>query len=218
MTRRTTKLAWIGWGLLTFNALGVGLMALRYGLPRVPFPTPLPNFYARHGWLITHAVFSGIAVLAGAWQFLPGLRRRFLKAHRWTGRIYCGAVAAGWLASLPIAAHAQTGALASAGFLALGVFWISATAMAYVAIRRGRVQLHREWMIRSYALTAAAITLRNYLPLMIISGIPFATSYRTVAWLCWIPNLLVAEWLVRRGRVRAGKPAYAAHELALRRS
>ena len=57
-------------------------------------------------------------------------------------------------------------------------------------------------MIRSYALTVAAITLRSYLPILLASGVPYATAYPLVAWMCWIPNLLFIEWLVRRGRTR----------------
>ena len=163
----------------------------------------MPNFYVRHNWLVAHAVLSSVALLSGPWQFLPAFRRRSLLAHRWTGRIYCGAVAAGWLASLPIAAHAQTGRVASAGFLILGALWIGTTPAGYFAIRSGQAKAHREWMVRSYALTAAAITLRVYLGVMAVTGIPFAEGYPLVAWICWIPNLLFAEWLLRRGRNQA---------------
>jgi uncharacterized membrane protein YozB (DUF420 family) len=195
-----TKLALTGWALLTFLAIAIGLGALRYALPHVPGPATLPNFVVRHQWLIAHAVFSSIAILTGPWQFLSSFRRRSLLAHHWMGRVYCGAVAAGWLASLPIAAHAQTGAVASVGFLMLGAAWIGTTAAGYLTIRRRQIEAHREWMMRSYALTAAAITLRLYLPVLLIIGVPFASSYRLVAWFCWIPNLLLAEWLLHRGR------------------
>ena len=198
-----SKLALAGWVFLTLQAVGTGFVSLRYALPRVPFPAPLPNFYVRHGWLIVHAVFSSVALLAGPWQFLSVFRRRWLTVHRWMGGFYCGAVLAGWLASLPIAAHAQTGEVASVGFLALGAIWMGATTAGYLCIRRGQVQAHREWMIRSYALTAAAITLRSYLPILLLSGVRYATAYPLVAWMCWIPNLVFAEWLVRRGRTRA---------------
>ena len=59
---------------------------------------------------------------------------------------------------------------------------------------------HRCWMIRSYALTFAAVTLRLELPLFFIFGgmeYPVASSY--VAWLCWVPNLFIAELYLRRG-------------------
>jgi len=40
------------------------------------------------------------------------------------------------------------------------------------------------------------VSLRILLPLSGLSGIPFATAYPAVAWLCWIPNLLLAEWIL----------------------
>ena len=53
-------------------------------------------------------------------------------------------------------------------------------------------------MIRSCSLTLAAVTLRIYLPLSQLAGIPFAEAYQAVAWACWVPNLVVAEWRVLR--------------------
>ncbi len=53
-------------------------------------------------------------------------------------------------------------------------------------------------MTRSYALTLAAVTLRIWLPMSQVAGIPFADAYQVVAWLCWVPNLVVAEWLIIR--------------------
>lgn len=200
---KPTKRAVAGWAFLTLLAVGTSLQAFRYALPHVPFPAPLPNFYVRHDWLIAHALFGSVALFAGPWQFVSAFRRRSLMAHRWTGRIYCGAVVAGWLTSLPIASHAQTGQVASAGFLMLGALWIGTTAAGYFCIRRGQVRAHREWMLRSYSLTAAAITLRLYLPLLIVGVIPFTAGYPVVAWICWIPNLLFAEWLIRHRRTQA---------------
>lgn len=196
-TKKPTKLRLAAWWLLTFFAVTTGLEALRYALPHVPFPAPLPNFVVRHDWLIAHAVFSSVALLAGPWQFLNSFRRRFPTVHRWVGRVYCVAVALGWISSLPIASHAQTGKVASAGFLALGAAWIGTTAAGYFKIRQRRVQAHRRWMIRSYALAAAAITLRIYLPICLVSGVPYTTCYPLIAWLCWIPNWIFAEWLIR---------------------
>ncbi len=193
-----SKLRLAGWWVLAFFAVTTGLEALRYALPHVPFPAPLPNFVVRHDWLIAHALFSSIALLAGPWQFLPSLRRRSLTAHRWLGQVYCVAVALGWVSSLPIASHAQTGKVASAGFLMLGAAWIGTTAAGYFKIRQHQIQAHRRWMIRSYALAAAAITLRIYLPICLVSGVAYATCYPAIAWLCWIPNWIFAEWLIRR--------------------
>jgi ABC-type spermidine/putrescine transport system permease subunit II len=57
---------------------------------------------------------------------------------------------------------------------------------------------HRRWMIRSFALTFAAVTLRLYLPLGFLLPVSFDDAYRVISFLCWVPNLLAAEWLLRR--------------------
>jgi hypothetical protein len=51
-------------------------------------------------------------------------------------------------------------------------------------------------MIRSYALTFAAVTLRIWLPLGQVLHFDFVEAYRVIAWLCWVPNLLAAEWIL----------------------
>jgi hypothetical protein len=67
-----------------------------------------------------------------------------------------------------------------------------------VCARRRRIDLHRAWMLRSYSLTFAAVTLRIWLPLSQVAGLPFLPSYQAIAWLCWVPNLIVVEWFVLR--------------------
>jgi hypothetical protein len=57
-------------------------------------------------------------------------------------------------------------------------------------------------MTRSFALTLAAVTLRIWLPLSAVAGIPFPDAYQVVAWLCWVPNLIVTEWFILRPPVR----------------
>jgi hypothetical protein len=120
-------------------------------------------------------------------------RRIGLSLHALGG----GAVLLGWCASLWIAPHSQTGWVASSGFLALGAAWIVTTGLAVRFILRGDAIGHRRWMIRSYALTAAAITLRMYLPLIFAFHWPFSVAYPAIAWLCWIPNALAAEVYLR---------------------
>ena len=175
------------------NALG----ALRYLLPHVPFPAELDNFSQRRIALSLHALGGAIALLAGPLQFVPRFRESNWNRHRLLGWIYCSAVLLGWCASLWIAPHAQTGWIASAGFLALGAAWIVATGLAVQFILPGDALTHRRWMIRSYALAAAAITLRIYLPLSVAFHVPFSSAYPAIAWLCWIPNVLAVEVYLR---------------------
>jgi len=85
------------------------------------------------------------------------------------------------------------------GFTTLAIFWLYSGTRAFLAIRRGNVQEHRRWMLRNYALTFGAATLRIELPLLIIGGLSFSAAYTLVAWISWVPNWLVVEaWLRRR--------------------
>ena len=83
------------------------------------------------------------------------------------------------------------------GFGSLAVAWLGTTALALNAILEGQVEEHRRWMLRSYALTLAGVMLRTYVPISLVLGIPFEPAYRVIAWLCWVPNLVVVQlWLV----------------------
>lgn len=194
----------IGWGLLALFAITDGLGALRYSLPVVPFPAPLDNFFNHRYLLALHAFGGGIALLAGPLQLLPPFREKHWTYHRRMGWVYCCAVLLGALAGLPLAWHAQTGRVASAGFFLLAVGWLASTAVALSFILRGNSARHRRWMIRSYCLTAAAITLRIYLPLSVVLHFDFSVAYPAIAWLCWIPNLIFAEFYLRRAAASSG--------------
>lgn len=178
--------------------------ALRYLLPVVPFPALLDNFLYHRGLLSFHAFCGAIALLAGPLQLLPPFRERHWTFHRRMGWIYSCAVLLGSLASLRLALHAQTGRVASAGFFFLGIAWLVSTSLAVRFILRGNVARHRRWMIRSYALTAAAITLRMYLPLSFVHGFSYNVVYPAIAWLCWVPNLIAVEVYLRRASKSAG--------------
>ena len=139
-----------------------------------------------------------VALAVGAWQMNARLRSRVIALHRWMGRIYVAAVLIGGLGALRMAVVSAQGWTTHLGFGLLALLWLFCTARAYVAIRSHEETRHRRWMIRSYSLTLAGVTLRIYLPLSLALGVPFANAYQVISWLCWVPNIMLAEWLVRR--------------------
>jgi uncharacterized membrane protein len=148
---------------------------------------------------VCHFSGGGVALIVGAFQFNGRLRARLPRLHRWAGRVHVLAVAIGGLAGLIMALDASGGPIARVGFSLLALLWLFSTGAAYVHIRQRNVGAHRTWMIRGYALTLAAVTLRIYLPISLLAGVPMAVAYPAIAWLCWVPNLLIAEWLLRKG-------------------
>ncbi|MBD9469382.1 DUF2306 domain-containing protein [Pseudoxanthomonas sp. PXM01] len=198
------------WGLMALLAFAVAGYAIAISLVddlRTPLVRQL--FALRPGSAWGHFLGGAVAIAVGALQTHTTLRNRWPALHRWTGRVYVVAVAAGGLAALAMAPQASTGAVAAFGFGALAVCWLGTTALAVIAIRQRRIADHRDWMLRSYALTLAAVTLRLYLPASQIAGISFLIAYPAIAWLCWVPNLLAAEWMLRTRHARTMLPRTA---------
>ena len=187
-----------GWVVLAVFAAANAVQALRYLLPTVPFPAPLDNFFHHRVLLGLHALGGAVALLAGPLQLLQPFRERHWTFHRRMGWVYSGAVGVGSMAALGLAVNAQTGRAAATGFFCLGLAWLISTSLAASFILRGHSARHRRWMIRSYCLTAAAITLRIYLPLSLVFHMQYAIAYPAIAWLCWVPNLAFAELYLRR--------------------
>ncbi len=190
-------------GLVCFLALAVAGYAV-FAYTALPIgasvhPDMRANFIAHSTAIYTHIFASVIALVLGPFQFHARLRNTHRFLHRLTGRIYLGiGVLVGGLSGLYISTFAFGGVAAKLGFAALAVCWLYSGARAITAIRRGAVDEHRRWMTRNFALTLAAVSLRIYLPISMISGIPFETAYPVIAWLAWVPNLLLAEWIVSR--------------------
>jgi uncharacterized membrane protein len=152
---------------------------------------------------------TAVALAFGPFQLSTRLRSRRLGWHRWMGRAYIASVLVGGVSGTALATTSVQGLAAQAGFGLLGVLWMVTAILAYQRIRVYDIADHRRWTIRSYSLAFAAVTLRIYLPLAVgAMRIPFDQAYPAIAWLCWVPNLIVAEWVIlRRSPVSAQAPA-----------
>lgn len=166
------------------------------------FPDMLGHIAERPLAFALHIVASPVALALGLLQFSSRLRSRRPAVHRWSGRAYALAVLAGGLAGLILAPGVSGGPVAAWGFGLLAVIWIAVTGQAVRSAMAARFVAHRRWMIRSYALTFGAVTFRLYLPLFFgLGGMDYAQASVWIAWLSWLPNLLLAEWwLAREGR------------------
>lgn len=143
-----------------------------------------------------HISFGGLALFSGFSQFFKKLRVKLLSLHRTLGKIYIFSVLLSGTAGLCIAYFATGGMVPMLGFGLLAILWLYTTVNAYRAIRRRDIDVHQRWMIRSYALCFAAVTLRIYLGAFTAAGMDFLSAYKIISWLCWVPNFLVAEFLI----------------------
>lgn len=190
---------WAGpaWGLIALLSIGVA----GYALAGTAGVLPLPPFVGKSPDPLAfrlHMVGGAVALLLGAWQFRPGWNGGRSPSHRWLGVAYLVAVLSSGMAGLWLARVAQTGLMATLGFGGLALAWLGSAAVAWQRARARRYQVHRHWMLRNFALTLAAVSLRIQLPLGLATGVAFEVAYPVIAWACWVPNLLVAEWWIRR--------------------
>lgn len=157
--------------------------------------------------LVAHAATGGLALLLTPLQWWTARRRGVV--HRRTGWVTAAVIGVAGLTGLALAPVSKAGIVGTVGFGMLALLWIGFTARGLTAARRRRFSEHRRWMIRVSALTFAAVTLRLQLGVMIavqvMAGAPpdaaFDQAYVLVTFLSWVPNLLIAELVLRRERV-----------------
>jgi len=153
-----------------------------------------------------HVYASMWVLFAGFTQFSKTLQRNNPRLHRTLGYIYITDVLLiTGPAGLIMGFYANGGTLSRIAFVALAVLWIFFTVMALIKAKQKDFKAHRNYMIRSYALTLSALTLRAWKYAInnadvIDESLVFRPMdvYRVVAWVGWVGNLVVAEWIIRK--------------------
>lgn len=160
-------------------------------------------FWTRREWLWTHIGGGVLTVLLGALQFVPRLRRSYPRLHRWTGRIFLLGMLVACVGAVGLILTSPAPGSIRTAFGSTALAWLVTAFMGYRAIRRGRVDAHRRWMIGCYLVTLAPITFRAMIriPGMMEIATPMV-MIPTLLWLSWAAPLLVYGVSVasRRGR------------------
>ncbi|MBX7243920.1 MAG: DUF2306 domain-containing protein [Candidatus Sumerlaeaceae bacterium] len=165
------------------------------------------KFMAHYPVVLTHGIAGCVALGLGMIQFLRPLRRRAVRLHRAVGSIYLVSVFIGGAAALPMALMAFGGVCAIAGFTLLAILWLASGALALRALLVGHIRQHGRWMIRNYALTFSAIMVRGWLSVFDRFDVPLEVGYAVVAWISWVPALVIAELLIRYVTIRGAPTA-----------
>ena len=207
MKPRTNKVAWVAFGML---AIVIGFYPVLYLIG----PSDMGLLASKSEALLQdtkwniafygHISFGGIALLAGWTQFSRELRRRYLPWHRRLGKVYVISALTSGACGIYLSFFATGGWVTGLGFFLLGVFWIFFTIRAYAAARALDLTKHEGFMIYSFAACFAAVTLRIWMPILVLIFGEFLIAYRIVAYLCWIPNLIFAYFWVRRRGLQLG--------------
>jgi len=149
-------------------------------------------------WLLPHGLTGACALILGPMQFSDRLRKRFTKFHRVIGRFYI----AGVFCAAPLGTYIQYfderlggGRTFSFAAAADATLWITTTAIALAFILKGNVQLHRQWMIRSYAVAIVFLEVR------VVSGLTGWENLgdrvnEAIVWGCISMSLLFADIVI----------------------
>jgi uncharacterized membrane protein len=152
-----------------------------------------------------HVYASIWVLLAGFTQFSKKIQRNNSRLHRIMGYIYVTDVLLiTGPAGLLIGFYANGGITSRIAFVSLALLWIFFTAMALIKARQKNFKAHRRFMIRSYALTLSAVTLRAWkYGITNTMTLPPMDVYRIVAWAGWVINLGVAEYIIYRIKMKS---------------
>ena len=146
----------------------------------------------------THVFTSMLVLIAGFTQFSRQLQKKQPKLHRIFGYIYViDVLLVTGPAGLLMSFYANGGISSQIAFVLLAVLWMVFTGIALSKAIKKNFIAHRAFMIRSFALTLSAITLRCWKVIFAnFTDIPPMDRYRIIAWLGWVLNLLIAEWII----------------------
>lgn len=145
-----------------------------------------------------HVCASIFTLLAGFTQFNTSLLKTYPFIHQWIGKLYVFVVL--FLASpsgFYIGLFANGGFYSKISFVTLAVLWFYFTLKGFLLIKKNNINSHKAFMARSFALAFSAITLRLWKVIIINLFHPAPMDvYQIIAWLGWIPNLLIIEYYI----------------------
>lgn len=153
----------------------------------------LPIFY-------THVLSSIFVLLAGFTQFNSFVLNRYPKIHRNIGKLYVFVIL---LLAAPsgffIGWQANGGFYSKISFVTLSVLWFFFTLKGFLSIKNKQITQHKLYMLRSFSLTFSAITLRFWKVILVYLFHPSPMDvYQIIAWLGWVPNILIIEYYIYR--------------------
>ncbi|MDX1928262.1 MAG: DUF2306 domain-containing protein [Pirellulaceae bacterium] len=149
-----------------------------------------------------HVISSPITLFLGMVQSVSWVRKRHLRLHRALGKAYVLVVLLLAAPSgLAMSIKADRDSLAVVGFATLAVATEVATWLGFVAAKRGSIAKHQQWMTRSYLLICSAVLLRFIAALT--NQFELGLTYGAMAWLSWVPSLVVYEVVLAAQRVSA---------------
>ncbi|WP_366248068.1 DUF2306 domain-containing protein [Terribacillus aidingensis] len=146
--------------------------------------------------MYVHVFVACLATLSGAVNFSRGLAWHKRKFHRINGYVYAVSVMLVSLTSGYLAPYATGGKLVSVPFNLVNLFWPIMIVVAIVHARKGRLDKHQHWMIRSYLFCFTNMFIHLISSVLFQAGMDYTLSYTIGVYGSIAVNLLIAEGIV----------------------
>lgn len=178
----------LSWNAFTYFNFNSSYGFLRLKQAAIASGWYLPAYYS-------HVLAAGLILILGLFQLNTKLSLRWKELHRFLGKCYAyGILFFAAPGGLAMSFFINRGPWVFTSFILQCLCWFLFTAIAVKNIQRGKINEHRDWMWRSYALTFAAVTLRLYVFLFTSSyDLSAPEAYGVIAWASWTLNLVAVE-------------------------
>ncbi len=210
--------------LVGLAVVGIASASLRYLVPHdlhVAITKPLFGDYATQQLAVlreqplaehSHRLGGSLYFLLGLFQFAPGARRRWPRAHHWSGRLF---VTLALLAGVSGAALSATRPFADGERAPSFLFAALLIVFTLEGVRRARAgdqEGHREFMLRGFAIGLGISTIRLFaVALTVATDLPTRSIVAPTFWAGWLVSIAAAEGWIRLQRLRTHTFANAAH-------
>ncbi|MEM5564051.1 DUF2306 domain-containing protein [Psychroserpens sp. AS72] len=198
----------IGKTALIALSILTGLLICYYVI-KSAFPMLIPTeevygsyYFTRVFWVFPHIVLGIVATIIGPFQFIPKIRNKYLKIHRQLGRIYIISTVLSGISGMYMAATSGVNLPYTVGLFVLGAVWSTSSILALISIKNKKVNLHKDWMIRSYVITFAFVTFRFVED--ILHALEVGTDEEILvlmSWACWAIPLFIAEVFIQGRKI-----------------
>lgn len=161
-------------------------------------------FWTRKYWVFIHVVAGMLATIVSPIQFVPNFRSNYIRMHRIIGRTYVYSIIVSSITSFYLCATTPENfwyALGLGGFTAA---WLFTGVMGMITAMKGRIELHKAWMIRSFVVTIG-FSISRLLEDMVIqvhAEVGRVERLTILSWISWIIPLMITEWLLIKSRAR----------------
>lgn len=149
-----------------------------------------------------HIILAVVALMTGPLGLSKRIRNKRPTIHRWNGRIYILSILLNMIPGYYVSFFANGGSISTIGFLILNTLWLMTTINGYLYIIKKQISQHRNWMIRSFMLTYANLTI--YIVVAICHnalGFDYGHAYTLAVWLSFTVNLIIAEIIIKKTKI-----------------